>query len=40
MDHHGGPSKLKVDIDALQEKIDQDDQKLSKKNNQIDLNQK
>ena len=34
-----GPSKLKVDIDALQEKIDQDDQKLLKKNNQINLNQ-
>ena len=33
-----GPSKLKVDIDALQEKIDQDDQKLLKKNNQISLN--
>jgi len=26
-----GPSKLKVDIDTLQEKIDQDDQKLLKK---------
>ena len=34
-----GPSKIKVDIDELQKKIDQSEQKLSKKINQTSLNQ-
>ncbi|MDC0363967.1 2-oxoglutarate dehydrogenase E1 component, partial [Candidatus Pelagibacter sp.] len=34
-----GPSKIKVDIDELQKKIDQSEQKFSKKINQTSLNQ-
>ena len=34
-----GPSKSKVDIDELQKKIDLDEQKFSKKINQLNLNQ-